>query len=91
MRREALDPALAARIRGTRWVQVSRLTSDGAEVTLRPAAEAGLPALPGEWNGARVTTCDGEVFQCAGRGAGGAPTAEAIMGDLRRLKDAARC
>ena len=91
VRREALDPALAARIRGTRWVQVSRLTSDGAEVTLRPAAEAGLPALPGEWNGARVTTCDGEVFQCAGRGAGGAPTAEAIMGDLRRLKDAARC
>jgi homoserine dehydrogenase len=60
-------------------------------VTLRPAAEAGVPALPGEWNAARVTAADGRLFGCAGRGAGGAPTAEAIMGDLCRLREAARC
>lgn len=91
VRTEALDPEFAARIRGTRWIQVSRLSRDGAEVALRPAANAGIPALPGEWNAARVTTRDGQVFQCAGRGAGGAPTAEAIIGDLCRVRDAARC
>lgn len=91
VRTEALDAALAARIRGTRWIQVSRLTREGAEVALRPAAEAGVPALPGEWNAARVTATDGTLFECAGRGAGGAPTAEAIFGDLRRIREAARC
>jgi homoserine dehydrogenase len=91
VRTEPLDAALADRIRGSRWIQVSRLTRAGAEVTLRPACEAGVPALPGEWNAARVTAADGRLFECAGRGAGGAPTAEAIMGDLCRLREAARC
>jgi len=88
---EPLDAARARRIRGTRWIQVSRLTRDGAEVALRPAAEAGVPTLPGEWNAARVTAADGTLFECAGRGAGGAPTAEAIMADLCRVRETARC
>jgi homoserine dehydrogenase len=86
---EPLDAARAESIRGTRWIQVSRLTLDGAEVALRPAAEAGVPVLPGEWNAARVVAADGSVFECAGRGAGGAPTAEAIAADLARVREAA--
>lgn len=91
VRTQALDHDLAARIRGKRWIQVSRLTPDGAEVLLLPAGAAGLPALPGEWNAARVTTIDGEVFECVGKGAGGAPTAEAIAGDLNRILAGAAC
>ncbi len=85
VRTQSLDRDRARRIRGARWIQVSRLTRAGGEVTLRPAGEAGLPALPGEWNAARVIATDGTLFECAGRGAGGAPTAEALLGDLRRV------
>jgi len=91
VRAEALDRTLAERIRGARWIQVSRVDRAGGEVTLRPAAEAGLPALPGEWNAVKVVATDGTVFECAGRGAGGAPTAEAVFGDLCRVREAARC
>ena len=32
-----------------------------------------------------------EVFECVGKGAGGAPTAEAIAGDLNRILAGAAC
>lgn len=88
---EALDRAFAERIRGTRWIQVARLTREGAEVALRPAHETGLPALPGEWNAARVTLTDGFAFDCVGRGAGGAATAEAMVADLFEIHEAVSC
>ncbi|MBX3561633.1 MAG: hypothetical protein KF780_07430 [Sphingomonas sp.] len=89
---EKLDDVAAARIRasGRRWVQAARLTDGAARVELVPAEEAGLPALPGEWNCARVTTRDGRDFACVGRGAGGAATAEAIVADLFDIHDIAR-
>lgn len=90
---EALDAARAEQIRasGRRWVQAARLTRDKAIVTLLPAEQAGLPALPGEWNCARVTTRGGRDFACVGRGAGGAATAEAIVADLFDVREAAGC
>ncbi len=90
---EALNDAAAARIRasGRRWVQAARLMDGTARVELVPADEAGLPALPGEWNCARVTTRDGRDFACIGRGAGGAATAEAVVADLFDLREAAGC
>jgi homoserine dehydrogenase len=89
---EALDDMTAARIRasGRRWVQAARLTEGTARVELVPTEQAGLPALPGEWNCARVTTRDGREFTCVGRGAGGAATAEAIVADLFDIRDIAR-
>lgn len=91
VRTQALDAELAARIRGERWIQVSRLTRDGGEVALLPAGETALPALPGEWNAARITIAEGGVFACTGRGAGGAATAEAIVADLFDVREAAAC
>jgi len=90
---EALDAELAETIRtsGERWVQMAHLTRDGASVTLRPAREAGIPALPDEWNSARVTLDDGRAFACLGRGAGGAATAEAIVADLFAIRGIAAC
>lgn len=90
---EALDDAAAVRIRasGRRWVQAARLTEGAARVELVFADEAGLPALPGEWNCARVTTRDGRDFACVGRGAGGAATAEAVVADLFDLRETAGC
>ena len=92
---EALDAAKAAAIaaRGERWLQVSRLRRDGeglhAAVTLEPAARVrDLPALPDEWNAAAVTSENGRVFRCLGRGAGGAPTSEAILADLAKVRAA---
>jgi homoserine dehydrogenase len=93
---ETLDAAKAAAIaaRGERWLQLARLTAgpDGlrGSVTLeRAAAVRSLPALPDEWNSAAITCADGRVFRCVGRGAGGVPTAEAIVADLVRVRAAA--
>lgn len=90
---EALDAALAARITasGERWVQCAELDApDGivrARVRLRPVREAGgIPALRDENNCARIVTCDGSLFACEGRGAGGPATAEAILADLARIR-----
>ena len=87
---ETLDTARAEAIRVSRkrWVQLARLTREGASVSLVPAGEAdGLPALPDEWNVAHVTCVDGALLRCAGRGAGGAATAEAIVADLFQIRD----
>ena len=88
---EALDADTAAHIQGSRWIQVARLTRDGAEVALRPAAEFPDLVLPGEWNGAQVTLESGALFTCVGRGAGGAATAEAIVADLFEIHEAVSC
>jgi homoserine dehydrogenase len=92
---QALDAARAAAIAASRerWVQLARLrrTAEGleAQVTLERAPDVrALPALPDEWNAAAVTTEDGRVFRCLGRGAGGAPTSEAIVADLLRVRAA---
>lgn len=91
---EPLDRALATRIAasGERWVQCAELDApDGlirARVRLCPLSEAGgIPALRGEHNCARIVTCDGRLFACEGRGAGGPATAEAILADLAHLRN----
>lgn len=87
---ETLDAARAEAIRASRrrWVQLARLTREGASVSLVPVEEAdGLPTLPDEWNCAHVTCADGKVLRCTGRGAGGAATAEAIVADLFQIRD----
>ncbi len=88
-----LDLASAARIAasGERCLQVARLSRAGnrvaAGVSILPArAVPELPALPDEWNCASVETVDSRVFRCLGRGAGGAPTAEALLADLERVR-----
>lgn len=83
---EALDPSAAARIAasGERWVQLARVDRHGAAtVRLVPQRTVpDLPHLPGEYNCAAVQLRDGTVLRCRGRGAGGAPTAAAILSDL---------
>ncbi|MGQ0661700.1 alpha/beta fold hydrolase, partial [Sphingosinicella sp.] len=76
-----------------RWVQCAELDApDGlirARVRLRPVREAGgIPALRDEYNCVRILTCDGRTFGCEGRGAGGPATAEALLADLNRIRDA---
>jgi homoserine dehydrogenase len=90
---EHLDEDRAETIRrsGERWVQVGqvRWLADGSiisDVTLKPARfVTSLTALDNEWNSAEVKLADGRTFQCIGRGAGGAPTSEAIVADLYDL------
>jgi len=92
---EALDAAKAAAIAasGERWLQLARLAAgpDGLRGTVtleRAAAVRDLPALPDEWNCAAVACASGRVLRCLGRGAGGLPTAEAIVADLVRVRAA---
>jgi len=92
---EPLDEAAVERIAasGERWIQHARVERrEGrivAEVSLRPRQTvATLPHVPDEWNCAAIRLDDGTVFRCRGRGAGGAPTAEAILSDLHRLLEA---
>ena len=89
---EPLDRAAAERIAasGERWVQLAEVRRGEGRVTgsvsLRPrSAVPGLPVVDGEWNCALITTRDGFSRTCVGRGAGGAPTAGALIGDLVRL------
>ena len=89
---EPLDEGAVERIAasGERWIQLARIErSEGrlvAEVSLRPRRTVEtLPHVPDEWNCAAVRLDDGTVFRCRGRGAGGAPTADAILADLHRL------
>jgi homoserine O-acetyltransferase len=92
--REILDEALARRIAasGERWVQLALLERKDALACARvmfcPVRTSGLQALPGAGNCVHVETLDGRSFTCQGRGAGGAATAEAIMDDLGRIRDA---
>ena len=91
---ESLDDAAIERIEASeeRWIQLAEV--DGREgkiaarVRLVPRRLVdSLPYVPDEWNCAAVTLVDGTVFRCRGRGAGGAPTAEALHSDLTALLD----
>lgn len=88
---EALDSAALARIEGQgRFVQLATVERrDGivtGSVRLVPREEAGaLPIGDGEWNCARIEATDGFSRVVTGRGAGGAPTAGALLSDLVRL------
>lgn len=93
---EPLDRAAVDRIAasGERWVQLARAGRDGGRITasVRLVPRSAAPALPeaeDEWNCVAVTRADGAVLRCLGRGAGGAPTAAAIVSDLERLLPAA--
>lgn len=85
------ERAEAIRASGERWVQRARLSREGerieAEVRFVPLDRAGrLPAAEGEWNCAAITLADGRQLRCTGRGAGGPPTAEAVLADLHSLR-----
>lgn len=89
---EALDKAGADRIAasGERWIQLASLsrTEHGieAKVALRPRREVEcLPEVDDEWNCVAVSLTDGSVARCLGPGAGGGPTSESILSDLRLL------
>lgn len=89
---EPLDEAALGRIdrSGERWIQVAQVERRHGRivggVALRPRATAGpVPVADDEWNCALVTGRDGSSRSCVGRGAGGAPTASAIISDLARL------
>ncbi len=89
---EALDGAAIARIEGSgkRYVQLAKVERRDGVVTgsvrLVPREEAGaLPIGDGEWNAALIETADGFSRIVTGRGAGGAPTAGALLSDLVRL------
>jgi homoserine dehydrogenase len=89
IRTEALTPARIGKIwkSSERWIQLARLARDGDSIigSISFALTTGieeLPDLPAERNFARVTLADGRRFDVEGRGAGGAPTAEAIMMDM---------
>lgn len=89
---EALDAASIARIAGSgeRWVQLARVERCAGRVTgsvrLVPRIATGaLPIGDGAWNAALIETADGFSRTVTGRGAGGAPTAGALLSDLVRL------
>lgn len=91
---QPLDAEVVERITrsGERWVQLARLcrTNAGIEASVKlvPAIHVPqLPLVPDEWNCAAITTRDGAVFRCIGRGAGGAATAEAIVADLFQIAE----
>lgn len=84
-----MDAILAARIRasGEPWLQLATLTRADDRIVARvDYIEAWLapdiPALGGVQNHVAVYTQDGRRWAASGRGAGGAPTAEAIVADL---------
>lgn len=86
---EPLDDALAGRIRasGERWIQLATLVREGRSISggvrFIPARLApDLPPLSGERNVLKVSIDDGRSWVASGRGAGGVPTAEAIIADL---------
>ncbi|MFN3943676.1 MAG: hypothetical protein ACK4K7_01945 [Allosphingosinicella sp.] len=87
---EPLDPERVARIASDerRWVQLARIGREGGRISgsvrLVPAGPE-APALPGEFNWARAELADGAALSCEGRGAGGDPTACAILADLQLL------
>ena len=93
---EPLDTARIADIcrSGERWVQLATLAQDGGDIVARirlvPMSSIDeFPVLPDEWNALELTTASGERHLVTDRGAGGAPTAESLFGDLVRLHHAA--
>ncbi|HEY0325685.1 MAG TPA: hypothetical protein VGC46_06865 [Allosphingosinicella sp.] len=89
---EPLDAPAAEGIRasGERWIQLARVERHGdfLRASVRLCRRSAVPALPhvdGEWNCALIELASGETVQCSGPGAGGYPTADSILGDLRRI------
>lgn len=88
---ERLDEKLARFIQasGKRWVQLSRVRETAGDITAQvsfcQAEQAAVGAVKEEWNTARVELADGRQLNVSGRGAGGAPTAEAVLADLYDL------
>jgi homoserine dehydrogenase len=94
VRRDRLTPDRIEKIRlsGERWIQLATIERAancviGSIGFVRAASIKRLPPLPGEYNFARIRLSDGEEHEVVGRGAGGAPTAEAIMTDLFACRD----
>lgn len=67
--------------------QIARASANGrGAIRLEGVGDDPLFAdLPDEWNALRVTTADGRVFICKGRGAGRWPTAESVWADLEEV------
>ena len=89
---EPLDARAAERIRasGERWIQLAKVERHGdfLRASVRLVRRSAVPALPhvdGEWNCALIELASGVTVQCSGPGAGGFPTADSILGDLRRI------
>ncbi|WP_160617738.1 hypothetical protein [Pseudoblastomonas halimionae] len=84
---EPLTPARAAEIAasGVRYVQACVIKPTCATVSLVPADGFAGDVPDGEGNVATIALEGGQRFSCHGPGAGGEPTAEAIMGDLRAI------
>lgn len=89
---QPLDRELCAAIvaSGERWFQISRLALAngrpyGSVAFVRAAGVPEFPPLPGEWNYLILRLDSGEALKASGRGAGGPPTAEAIVADLRDI------
>ncbi len=94
---EWLDADRIARIEQSRerWVHLASISREAGEVrasvALVPQSQAArLPDTPAEWNAASIQLADGREFVCAGRGAGGSPTAEAVIADLYDLRASMR-
>ena len=86
---EPMAEDLADRIRasGERWLQLATLRRTGPSIRggarFIPACLApDIPPLPRERNFLEVRLADGRSWVASGRGAGGLPTAEAIIADL---------
>lgn len=91
--RQELTSALADEIHaaGERWIQLATIsrheTGINGSISFVPASTIErLPKLQAERNFARVHLADGREFEVRGRGAGGAPTAEALIADMFACK-----
>ena len=94
VRRDKLTSGRIEKIRasGVRWIQLATLERAhrcviGSIGFVRADSISRLPPLPGEHVFARIVTTDGKEIDVTGRGAGGAPTAEALMTDLHACRD----
>lgn len=92
---EALDTAAALLIEDSseRWSQLSSLkVVDGVlrgSIALIPASATPSFEMPAEeWNCLTLKRGEAATVTCVGRGAGGAPTAEAVIADLYDIADA---
>jgi len=95
---EALDAEMIAQLgrNKERWIQLATLVrTEGAvaaDIVFTPAHLApDIPILRGERNFVAVHGAHGGTWTASGRGAGGVPTAEAIVADLYDLARGRNC
>jgi homoserine dehydrogenase len=95
---EALDAGMVGQLGGNseRWIQLATLvrTEDAiaADIVFTPAHLAPhIPLLRGERNFVAIQGVHGGTWTASGRGAGGVPTAEAIVADLYDLARGRNC